>query len=628
MSSNDNDQKPAGEASGGPLKSLFTFVIYVFAFLAAIVVKPAQALTREAYNKSNASSFAFGAGILLSVIGSIATGYFGWQHGIAVQWWLSTAVAAPFAIYYYAWPIAFLAVGRWAYKFAELLWRNVPGRDDRRSETNAWFTFALLAVAQIAIVGGCIYLFWNVTNGIHDWTEWHNKAAWLFGGVIGVCVGFGVGALLTGALWEAGMPLVAVVSGAALTYFFGIDLSHYVPTFGYDAAVKHVGQALQGLLWVGYVFPLGHIIISRMFGWMGKYFTKLLDKTYNDSDKNWLTFLSQLSTLALTGAAGYYAYGYAGTFGYGVWLAAPAAAVAVLAAYILAGFALRNWSNMTVGVVSSIAAAVLAFIVAPVFVPFGVFGAIVFAVFAAALNALFVFPLVYQTIKLIANPLFASWSAQPLKEMHSKISTEVFSAASKTYDDKTPYASLFTHVVNVAVAVAVYLLSNQLVDLIHLSGWTALVLPGLLTAVSYLFVGRLLVAYKTTLIGSLAAIGVGAFVGVEVFAHFDHNLWKAVPAFIGAGLVFGLAVFPVTYVVLRAGLELIAASKWATPVVEGVYNFFFGFVRKFATQFMIVYRKISLSFAPIWASVSKQFDEAWASAKETFEKAFNGKDKK
>ncbi|MBS1993984.1 MAG: hypothetical protein JSS83_25910 [Cyanobacteria bacterium SZAS LIN-3] len=425
------------------------------------------------------------------------------------------------------------------------------------------------------------------------------------------------------------MPMVAVLSGAALTYFFGVDASQYLPTFGYDSAVRHIGQAVQGMVWVFYVFPLAHIVISRMFGWMGKYFEKLLDATYSDSDTKWKSFLCHLVSLGATGTAGYHAFGYAMSFGFGLWLAAPAAAVAVLTAYLVSGALFNRWSNRTVGVITSIVAAYLAFTHCPALpAPFETIGAIAAAVLAAALNALLVFPLVYQVIKAIANPLLASWLSDPLTNLYKTISSEVFSSVEKTYEDKSPYAVLFTHVVNVLVAGAVFLLSNELVGMIHLSGWTAWALPTLLTISSYLFVGRLFVAYKTTLIGALASIGVGAFVGVEVFAHFDHSLWYAVPSFIGAALGFGLAVFPVTYVVTRAGLETIAVSRWATPVVEGVYNFFFGFVQKFWTQFVIVYRRISLSFAPIWANVSKQWDEAWASAKETFDRAFNGKDKK
>ena len=72
MNPNDKDQAPTdGSAKGGVLKSLFTFGIYVFAFLVALVVKPAQALKKEVYEKSGLSGFAFVAGIILSIVGSI-----------------------------------------------------------------------------------------------------------------------------------------------------------------------------------------------------------------------------------------------------------------------------------------------------------------------------------------------------------------------------------------------------------------------------------------------------------------------------------------------------------------------------------------------------------------------------
>jgi hypothetical protein len=283
---------------------------------------------------------------------------------------------------------------------------------------------------------------------------------------------------------------------------------------------------------------------------------------------------------------------------------------------------------MTVGVVSSLAAAYFGFQFSNGLVPFGIFGAIAVGLLSALTTGFLAYPVVYQLVKLLTNLLFASWLGKPLVQLYKTISTEVFSSIEKTYDDTTAYGTLFVHVTNIAVATAVYFLVSDLVHVIQMTGWTAVTLPVLLTVSSYLFLGRLLVAYKTPLIGTIASIGVGAFVGVEVFAHFHHNWWYAVPSFIGGGLAFGLAIFPVSYVILRAGLETIRASKWAKPVVEGVYNFFFGFVQKFWNEFIAVYKRISLSFAPIWANVSKTWDEAWESAKKTFEEAFNGKNKK
>jgi len=326
--------------------------------------------------------------------------------------------------------------------------------------------------------------------------------------------------------------------------------------------------------------------------------------------------------------AAYHAFGYASTFGFGYWLTAPATAVAALVTYLIGGAVLHRWSNMFVGVVSSLAAAYFGFQYSQGVVPFGVFGAIAAGIVSALANGFLVYPLAYQGVKLIANPLLASWLGKPLAQMYKTISSEVFSSLGKTYDDTTAYGPLFVHLVNIGVATGVYFLVSNLVSMIHLTGWMGISLPVLLTVSSYLFVGRLLVAYKTALIGAISSIGVGAFVGVEVFAHFQHNWWYAVPSFIVGGLAFGFAIFPVSYVVLRAGLEAIGASKWAKPVVEGVYNFFFGFVQAFWNQFVVIYKRISLSFAPIWANVSKTWDEAWASAKTTWDQAFNGKNKK
>jgi hypothetical protein len=629
MNPNDKDQTPS---KGGVLKSLFTGVIYIFAFLAAIVVKPAQALKREAYDKS--SGFAFAIGIIASIVGSIGVGYSGFQHGVPLQWWLGSAIVAPFAIYYYLWPIAYLGLRSWAFKFSEFLWKRVPNCDDSRADGPKWFSYFLSGVTQLIIVAAGIYTLCTVASHIHDYLGWNNIWAWGVGVVGGGFLAFAGGMLVSTALWQIGMPSVALLSGIGLTYFFGIDLSAHLPSFvepfasSYSTAIRHGGEALQVILFVAYVFPLVHIVISRMFGWMGKYYNRLLDKTYSDNDKNYLGFLCQALNIAVAGTAAVHAFGYSSNFGYGYWLSVPATAVAALAAYLIGGGLLSRWSNRVVGVLSSLAVGYFAFTQSFVAVPFGAFGAIVAGVVAAVATAFLIYPLVYQVVKLIANPLLASWLGKPLAEFYTTISSEVFSSIEKTYNDNTAYGPLFVHLVNIGTAIGVYLLVSDLVPMIHLSGWTALTLPSLLAVSSYLFVGRLLVAYKTALIGTITSIGAGAFVGVEVFAHLQHNWWYAVPSFIAGALVFGFAIFPVSYVVLRAGLEAVAASRWARPAVEGVYNFFFSFVQKGWNEFMVIYRRISLSFAPVWANVSKTWDEAWETAKKTFNDAFNGKDKK
>jgi len=629
MNSNDKDQKPAdGSAGGGLLKSLFTGVIYIFAFLAAIVVKPAQALTKEAYEKNGLGGFAFLAGIILSVIGSIATGYFGWQHGIALQWWLGSAVLAPLAVFYYLWPIAYLAVGKWAFKFASFLWRNVPALDGNDKGRGKWVTYFLSGLALLAIVGGCLWGAGTIATHVHAFLGW-GGFGWLIGIIVGGVVAFFGGMLACGALRsEGGMPLLAIVSGAALTYLGGFDLSSHVPSFGYANIVRHLGQGLEVFVWSAYVFPLLHIVTGRLFGWVGKYFYKLLDKTYDDSDKNYLGFLGQVLTLIGVGEIAYFSFGYGLAFGLGLWVAVPATAAVALLAYLILGGLLRSFSNVVVGVLSSLGLAYGAYFFSYGSLDLGLYQSVAISILTGAFNALLIYPLIYQGVKLLANPLFASWLGKPLVEMYKTISSQVFSSLGETYSDNTAYGPLFVQVVNIAVAYAVYLLGSELVSLIHLSTWLSLVLPALLTAASYLFVGRLLVAYKTVLISAVSSIAVGAFVGVQIFAHFDHNLWYAVPSFLAAGLAFAWAVFPVSYVVVRAALEAVKSSSWLRPILEGVYNFFFGFVQKFWVKFVVVYRKISLSFAPIWANVSKTWDDAWASAKETFDKAFNGKDKK
>ena len=630
MNPHENDQ-PTAEAAG--IKGPFKYVFIAIAFIAAIFIKPAQYLKREAYEKATIGGFARLVGYVLSIGASIGTGYLALQHGTAIKWWVSAAVVAPFATYYYLWPLAFLGVGKWAFKFSNYLWDRVVDVDDSDSHGPKWFSMFLGVVLQVAVVAGGCWAWWELAHKIHTFLDW-GAFGWVIGVVGGGALAFLGGALVTAGIWQVGMRVVAFFIGLAMTYFFGFDLSAHLPQFlahylgGHSTGVRYFGQALQFGLFFAYIFPLGHVIISHMFGWVGKYFKKLLENTYNDKDTNYVGFVGEVVNICATVVASYFAFGYASTFGFGLWLAVPATAVAALVSYLIGGALLRVVGNIAVGIVFCTLSALAVAHFGAAYLPYGVAGKVVAGLFAFSLNAVLVGPLLYQLIKLVANPLVASWLGKPLTELYKTISSEVFTSLTKTYDDDTAYGPLFLHVVNIAFAVGVFLALHSLVPLLHLTPWLAVSLTPIITLASYLFIARLLLAYKTKLIGIVLSIAVGAFVGVEVFVHFHHNWWYAGISFVVAFLGFVFGVFPVTYVVARAALEVIHVSKWAKPVVEGVYNFLFSFVQKGWNQFLIAYKHVSISFAPIWANVSKTWDESWAAAKVTFDNAFNSKKKK
>jgi hypothetical protein len=654
MTPSENDPKNSG-TPGGPLKSLFTAIIYAFAFLAAIVVKPAQALTKATYTKNGLKTYTFFAGVILSIVASIGTGYFAFKHAAPLEWWLGAAVAAPFAVYFYLWPLTYLAIGKWTFRFSRFIWGYVADLEDREPTTPKWLTMVLSVSGTIASAVSCLYLFWLGAVAVHNWLGWGGISAWAIGVLVGGITAFVCASALISLIWKGGMAAVSLISGTILVHFFGYDAAKLLPLFSHGFVshgfVSHAGKVAQVLLWAAYLFPLLHILVSRLFGWVGhifdkffehvvkaifdfigRYFGKLRAATYGERDQAYLGLLRQALAIAVSAYCAYHAFTYvhALSFGTGLWLAAPASALAALLLYIATGFLFSELTPSLFGMLTAILAVYGGFSASHNF--FHLFGgrvsiAIVAGLASAVLTVLVFFPLVYQLVRLFLKPLVANWLGLPLVQMHAQIAEQVLSSIDETYDEDTAYGPFFIQVVNIAVALASFFLTREVVLAVHLHGTWALALPLLLPLLSYLFIGRLLTAYKTILIGLLGSLAAGAFAGVKMFAHFHHSLWYAVPSFVAAGLAFAFVFFPVAYVVVRAILEVILVSRWAAPALVFIYDFAFSFVARGWAEFATVYRRIAISFAPIWAQVSKTWDEAWSSAREIFEKAFNGKKK-
>jgi len=84
-----------------------------------------------------------------------------------------------------------------------------------------------------------------------------------------------------------------------------------------------------------------------------------------------------------------------------------------------------------------------------------------------------------------------------------------------------------------------------------------------------------------------------------------------------------LVIYPVAYVLLRALINAASGMNWLLPLLKTVYDFFFGFVASFWSQFMVAYRRIEASFKPVWRRVSANWDKSWANAMATIDRVWN-----
>jgi hypothetical protein len=276
-----------------------------------------------------------------------------------------------------------------------------------------------------------------------------------------------------------------------------------------------------------------------------KHFGRFLEAAYDDSDRNYLSFVRHGANIAVATAVGYYAFGFDSIGGASLLASSLRVVLPVLLSYIVGGYLLRLVHNGFIAVVLSGFAAYFVYGLALFMgVPLGAVGAAASAVLTFAVGMIFVFPLAYFVVKLVFNPLLASWLGQPLAKVHEQLSTEIFSSVSHTYEDKAEYGQFFAHATGIAATAAVYFGLSRLVGLLDFAPLYVQIVT-ISGAVSiYLAAGKLFVRYGNVLIGVLLSLGAGVWGGISVYQHFDANLWYGVGGFFATGPGHGIYRLP------------------------------------------------------------------------------------
>lgn len=641
--SNESQEKSEGKAPRP--RGALTWLMFAVAAVAMLFIKPSQYLRKRAYDDSKIAPFPWLVGLVASAAAGVQLGAVVYHLG--VSWWLPMGVGAVIATYYYLWPALYLAVFQWSFRFASFLWKRMPDGDSSQINeygVSPWLVRLILRVARIAAVIACGVLWWQLASGIHAKLDWDgallNAISLIVSGVAALAVAVVVGALAFGLLSQ-GVLTVAIASGLALSYWYSPQASVLVQTYQLPADTAYGIDALVFFAWTAYLFPLAVLFVSRLFRGFGewivrvldyffgnffKHFEKLLEATYDDSDRNYLSFVRHSANIAAAAAIGYYAFGFDTIGGAGLLAASLRVVLPALLSYIVGGYLLRRVHNGVIaGFLSGYAAYFVYGLALFLGVPLGAFGAGASAVLTFVIGMIFAFPLFYCLVKQVLNPLLASWLGRPLEQVHEQLSTEIFSSVSHTYEDRAEYGQLFAHAMGIAATAAAYFGLSRLVGLLDFNPlYVQIVTIGGAISI-YLAAGKLFVRYGNVLIGVLLSLGFGVWGGVGVYQHFDANLWYGVGGFFATGLATAFIAFPVSYVVLRALLSLVAARRWLLPLLGSVHGFFFGFVARFWNGVVIAYRTIEAAWLPAWRSVSQMWDDSWASAKEMFEETFGKK---
>jgi len=619
---------PEVETTAKKINPFLKVLMILFAVPTMIVYESAKSLCKKAYGAYD-SFFPTLVGILMGLGTGIGSGYYlGWAHNMSVSRWLPGGLAAFALSFFYLWPIVYLAGVKKLFELSKTLWKAVDGSEHSQS----WFTPLLMFLGYSAIVGGSAYLGWSVLTGVHDHLGW-GWFGYVVGLAVGAVVGCGAGAVAWKILKEARLGAIVAVSGAGLCYLFAPVTGAMVASTGLPAGFAWGAYVLEFALWVAYLFPVLHVIMTHGFRWLHDLVQKLCEKVYDEEKGGYREFFLQVANigsavlLATLSLSRWASFGLTPISGYVL-----AGAVA-LSSYIVVGKLLDKLGSGLAGVAAALTAAwISGWAYYNHGLWFGYVGALAVGLVCAFTTFFVGFPALYLLVRLIAQPLLASWLRKPLVwlfeniyEGFRKVLSEVFHAFSNTYDDETPHRELFLQVTNLATAVGVAFGSLALANLLGFATWLTVVTMAFLVGLSYLLVGKLFLKAGNYLVGTLVSLATGIFAGVLVFAAFP--LWVAILSGLVAWALSFFLAFPVAYVVVRGIANIMRASRWLGVFLSRIHTWCWARFTSLWTEFLEVYRGVRDWFKPWWKQFSQSWNDTWTSVKQTMSQ-FNSNRKK
>lgn len=626
-----------GEENNAPGKNLLTYLMLIFVVPIMLARESAKALHKRVYEQPWSGTARQVFGFLLALGTGIASGYgLGWQLDWGWLSWLPSSAITAAVTYFYAWPLAYLGVVRPLKRLSEELWDAVTVRDQ-------WFTSFLKGVSRTAVIAASAYIAWTqggaalanlASNG------WWAPFAWL-GAIAWFCVLFAILANVTYWVFTTSIAGICAGTGFLTVYLLTPVTKAALTAYGLtNPGLVVVAQVVEFLLFIGYVFPLIHVVASHGLRFVRDIASRLYKSAYEKTVGVYEDVFTQvvniytayhMAALSLLACA---AIGFA----LSSWLAWAVPVVVALLSYLLVGSLFREVKNYGLGVVAAVHAG-WASVVCINVAGYGVTYVIAGAALCAALTFFLVYPLVYVVVRLVGQYVLNNSIAGNLVTAHDKacdaaeqLLTEVARARKTTYGDESWFGSLFLHLANIAALVPVWHYSYLFLSGVGAAPWLATSLTGLALLASYLLLARFMDDYgpdRNVLAGVILTIGGALAIGVLTYAAQPFGLWLAIPASILGGFLVAGWIFPIAYVFARFLVNLIDGfvpffSRVAEPVMRNVHAFGWRIVSGFWEQIVTAYRMARDMFAPLWASVSKAWQDAWKSVQDTWEQIKRG----
>ncbi len=540
----------------------------------------------------------------------------GWQQGYPAWYWIPGGLFAGWCTYAYIWPLIHLVVIRGVIKLSDLIWEALKfiGRDIYAPVTKfvadaarilpgssaLWDSFKerdrfgnLLAIATA--VGTLAFAVWT---GLDVW----GKAAavipgfvpavlvawtptWVvsvLGAACGTIVAVSICSFVFQLLEKGRLDGLAVGFGVAIGYVYAGTITSWLALVGLTGYGAWAGMAVGYVVYLAYLFPAMNKFLSLgVFKKVAEWLSKVNQKTYGDDQGDYSKVFGHLANIGVAGALTWVAWTTCAALGLALYFSLPIMVVVAVTAYLFDKEFLRgNFSVILValGVSGYGGYEAYNYYLAAGY-PFGVFGAAPAAAFSFLASMMIAYPIVYLGVRYVLVAMGVERLRYPLDQLYKKVEDSVRVIADRlekvywsAYKDNNDYRDWFVQVVNIALAVAIYLSLTVYLGFGSSVVWIAV--AGFLTFCAYAFFGQFLARPADIglhFAGGIAGIAASAWVGSAVWSVTSTYWIVAVAAVFTWPVVYAFA-FPVVYIVLRFLTNVLIAS-WSRPLLVGLHSF-------------------------------------------------------
>lgn len=633
--------------------TLLQILMMMVAFPVMLVREPLVSWYTRTYKREDSGDFFRKFLGIVSALGlGIGRGYSMSAFSEPSTWqsYLGPSLGMAVLGFYVIFPLFYLK----AYKGATKLWDRVDSEEytdekgrTRRSTEKSWLTNLLMFVSKTGAVFGSIYTGWLAGNAIID--KMPHIGGWLLGVPVAILAAIALGVISVGLLSMVGLRALALAFGA----YASQAAAPYIQSLGMPADATGIANFFAFVASVGYVFPAGHILLSRGL----KRLVTEMARVYDEKDQNYRnvfehtfnilesTFLAQ----AVVGMTGAIALGVQSAIG----------AVVFLLSYVFVGALVTSKHKPTeenqgnddsLRCASGLVAAHFGWFQGASYLAaggsFGVGGAIGAGVLYAALSYLLLFPALYVAIKFFLKPLAHPAIGKFLVTMYDQVVNVVDKVDEMRKDVYSAKPSAMKTLVQQSVNLAV---AQQVVSHVHPAAvkfalalpkvYTDLAFPEVTTVVaavlSYLVIGRVLTKEKIrffghdangmTVLGMLTGISAALLTGIATLKTSSMAIAVILGLIVGSLTTAWL--FPLAFGIFAALLSatMPRLTSFVSKSLAELHRLAWTQFKSFVTMFVNAYRAVRDGFKNVWTYIVKTWKESYQSLKEELDRLLGRK---